>query len=155
MYAHFECPPPHDADTFRGKGHRKSCSLGVIQVVDGRNKNQSGLFHYLSGARAAPPRPAHRLLSVAVLTTAKHTCWRLVSCLIRPQRKRQALQMSRPTQAARQFSPATVIAAEAWKYHCMVSDQLIAPALAPSSGGPSSVSLVVLNHTPTITLNNL
>ena len=23
-------------------------------VVDGRNKNQSGLFHYLSGARAAP-----------------------------------------------------------------------------------------------------
>ena len=23
-------------------------------VVDGRHKNQSGLFHYLSGARAAP-----------------------------------------------------------------------------------------------------
>ena len=80
MYAHFWVPSPTWCWHFQGKwaqktlqsrrwtvriwnphGHASSHFEAVARqirsskvVVDGRHKNQSGLFYYLSGARAAP-----------------------------------------------------------------------------------------------------
>ena len=36
------------------KSDKPSIIIIIKVVVDGRNKNRSGLFHFLSGARAAP-----------------------------------------------------------------------------------------------------